>query len=236
MAQRRHDDMHSPNVEQDRGSTPSRRYQSMRSNDAQPRIRRPMFLCAMCLITFRTLDELNAHKDGTHFYCKVCVNGKCHRDQYRLEKHYQKAHPQRWCQHCRQHFDSPTIKLLHDNLSHEYCRLCRTYFKNLSKLGQHIAQKHPTRTTPVPANKPVVGKYYSLLNISPTASHEDVVRAARQARIDTHPDRLCRPELSDHSRAQIVEQAKEVGRAADVLCDVRKRRDYDEDVKFGRKE
>lgn len=249
MAYTRHDDLEvtialspndasllSQNTEHDRGPAPSRRYQSTRYNDEQSKIRQPIILCVVCMATFNTQNELYAHKDREHFFCKMCANNKCHRNRDGLEKHYQKAHPHSWCRHCRTHFNGPALKDLHDRLRHEYCRRCKKCFKTLSELDKHMAEKHPAPNVPAPSKKPLVGKYYSLLNVSPTASHEEMVRAARKARVDAHPDRLCRPGLSHRSRTQISDQAKEVGRAADVLCDVYKRRDYDKDVNLGYKE
>lgn len=209
------------------------RYQSTRHNDEPAKIRRPVILCGVCCLTFTTREELNAHKDLKHFFCAVCDNW--YRFQYGLKRHYQKAHPN-WCEHCRKHLDSPGVKNIHLQICHKYCKHCNNYFKNLTELDNHIAKEH---TAPIPApvaKQPVVGKYYTLLNVSPTASQEDVLRAARNARIKVHPDRLYRPGLSQHSWAQIVEKAKEVGCAADVLCDVCERQKYDHSVKKGRKE
>lgn len=202
------------------------RYQSTRHNDEPAKIRRSVILCVVCSLTFNTKEELNAHKDLKHFFCAVCDNW--YRNQHGLKSHYQKAHPQ-WCEHCRKNLDSPGVKNIHLQICHKYCNHCKNYFKNLSELDNHIAKEH---TAPPRAKRqPIVGKYYTLLNVSPTASHEEVLRAARNARIKTHPDRLYRPGLSPQSWARIVENAQEVGCAADVLCDVSERLKYDDEIK-----
>lgn len=131
------------------------------------------------------------------------------------------------------------LKTAHLRLCHKNCMHCNIYFKNLTDLDKHDFEMHTERFPRPAANvpkQPVVGKYYTLLNVSPSASHEEIFRAARNARIKSHPDRFHRSSLSDQSWALTLDSAKEVGRAADVLCDERDRQKYDSDVKYRRKE
>lgn len=126
----------------------------------------------------------------------------------------------------------PQVSILSKTFGyHKYCRHCNDEFRNQAELDNHNAKVHNAPFPAPRAEKPSVGKYYALLKVSLKASHKEVLRAARNARIKAHPDRLYRSGLSQQSWAKIVEKAKEVGRAADVLCDVRERRKYDYGVK-----
>lgn len=206
-------------------------YQSNRSNDGPGTIRRPVILCVVCILTFNTQKELDAHRGQKHFYCQICDRAckKCYRNQAALERHRQKAHSERWCDYCRRLFDKPADKSHHVNFCHPQCKHCSKFSKSLPELSHHIAATHPDRIA-----APAVGEYYALLNVRPTASHEEILRAARTARVAAHPDRRTRSPLSDQCRAHISHKAKEVGRAADVLCDVRQRLEYDSQLKYGR--
>ena len=70
--------------------------------------------------------------------------------------------------------------------------------------------------------------HYDILGVARTASQEDIEKAAKSKRIACHPDKLKRKEgLTQERLDAIDEQAKEVGFAAEVLCDRRKRASYD---------
>ncbi|KAL9102483.1 MAG: hypothetical protein Q9163_002383 [Psora crenata] len=69
--------------------------------------------------------------------------------------------------------------------------------------------------------------HYATLDVSTTANASEIKRAARQKRIENHPDRLKRPGMSKSELARIDEGAKKVGMAADVLSDEKAKREYD---------
>ncbi|MCJ1425545.1 hypothetical protein MMC29_003445 [Sticta canariensis] len=70
--------------------------------------------------------------------------------------------------------------------------------------------------------------HYATLGISSTSSAEEIEKAARQKRIETHPDRLKRkPGLSAQELEAIDINAKNIGFAAEVLGDPALRRQYD---------
>lgn len=89
----------------------------------------------------------------------------------------------------------------------------------------------PTRQ---PAPK-LVGDLYTALKVSPNASHDDLVYAARKRRIEVHPDRRKLPEMLPSEMSQIDKEAQEVGLAADTLCDEVSRKKYDWAVRRGLK-
>lgn len=189
-------------------------------------------------MAFETLEKLSAHKALKHFFCGTCKT-KFFRDQDKLAKHCMKTHADRWCEFCRVLYHDSRARMCHLHLHHEYCRHCDQYFKDHDELDLHIAAKH-SETLPLPpstadAQNPV-GRYYTLLNVSPRASHDAILQAARRARIAAHPDRHHQPGLSDRTWAEIVDKAKEVGQAADVLSDMYQRINYDHDVMYGLRE
>lgn len=216
-------------------------FQSTRPHDEPGTTHNPLLTCQVCILTFKTPEGLNAHRTLEHFFCKICDGNckKCYESQEALEKHLERSHASSWCEGCRILFDIPTLKTTHLRVCHHYCIHCNIHFRNLTYLDKHDSEMHAERFPRPAANVPkqlVAGKYYTLLNVGPSASHEEMLRAARDARVKAHPDRFHRSSLSDQSWALILDNAKEVGRAADVLCDERDRQKYDSDVKYGRKE
>ena len=72
-----------------------------------------------------------------------------------------------------------------------------------------------------------IPNHYATLGLSSKATASDIKRAARQARVDNHPDCLKKAEMSIRELARIDENAKKVGMAADVLGDEKAKREYD---------
>ena len=69
--------------------------------------------------------------------------------------------------------------------------------------------------------------YYDLLGTTSNATHPEILKAAKKARIAAHPDRRSGEGLSPEEVDRIVEQSKAVGEAADVLSEPSKRLRYD---------
>lgn len=70
--------------------------------------------------------------------------------------------------------------------------------------------------------------HYERLGISKGSSHEQVLKAAKEMRVKTHPDRLKRREgLTEEEIREIDVEAALVGEAADVLSDPGMRYRYD---------
>lgn len=85
----------------------------------------------------------------------------------------------------------------------------------------------------LPSVAPRGGDLYKTLNVSPEASHAEIVRAARRRRIEAHPDRLKYPGMTQSALDGIDDEAQNVGLAADTLCDEVSRRKYDSGVRRG---
>lgn len=91
---------------------------------------------------------------------------------------------------------------------------------------------------PSPPRQPeqkLVGDLYKSLKVSPEASHDEIVHAARKRRIEVHPDRRKLPGMSPSDVSRINMEAQEVGLAADTLCDEASREKYDRALRRGSK-
>ena len=98
---------------------------------------------------------------------------------------------------------------------------------------RHPRQEHGTTAQRIPSSKhrPTTVKegmdLYLILKISPSASQSEIEKAVKKMRIQYHPDKRKRPDMSSKESRCIDEQAKLVGEAAEVLLDPEKRRCYD---------
>ena len=76
--------------------------------------------------------------------------------------------------------------------------------------------------------------HYRTLDIDPSSTHEEVLRAARKKRIETHPDKFIKDGLPSEGLTKVIETSKNVGWAADILCDPKKRQKYDIELRVWR--
>ena len=72
---------------------------------------------------------------------------------------------------------------------------------------------------------------YTILKISPGSSQDDIKRAVRTRRVETHPDKRKGQNLSIEEEDTIDEEAKLVGWAADIVLDPEKRQKHDEQMR-----
>ncbi|KAL8818762.1 MAG: hypothetical protein Q9191_007868, partial [Dirinaria sp. TL-2023a] len=72
--------------------------------------------------------------------------------------------------------------------------------------------------------------YYAILGISPDSNQEEIKTAAKKMRVKVHPDRMNLAAKTEEEKQKIHEKAAQVGQAADVLSDPRKREEYDRKV------
>ena len=75
---------------------------------------------------------------------------------------------------------------------------------------------------------------YAILDISPSATQEEVQKAGKRKRIENHPDRFSGRKLSPQEVDKIIERSKLIGQAADVLCDPTARVKYDGELRSWR--
>ncbi|KAL9126879.1 MAG: hypothetical protein Q9217_004137 [Psora testacea] len=83
------------------------------------------------------------------------------------------------------------------------------------------------RSSKTPSQPVTIPDHYATLGLRFSAGASDIKRAARQKRIETHPDRLKKPGMSEAELSRIDETAKKVGMAAEVLKDEKTKREYD---------
>ena len=72
--------------------------------------------------------------------------------------------------------------------------------------------------------------HYGCLKIRFSSSYTEIAQAARKRRIEVHPDKLKKPGMSDEELLKIDEIAKQVGWAADILLDERRKAKYDREL------
>lgn len=102
--------------------------------------------------------------------------------------------------------------------------------------GKKSSHTSRDETKPSPPRQPapkLAGDLYKSLKVSPDASHDDIVYAARKRRIEVHPDRRKLPAMSPSEVSRIDKEAQEVGLAADTLCDAASREKYDRALRRG---
>jgi len=98
----------------------------------------------------------------------------------------------------------------------------------------------PTPSTRAPASPPApppapdtLPDYYAILRVSPSATPDQIRKAAKIRRIAVHPDTMRRKavqqgkKLSKADEERIDRVAKEVGEAAEVLENITSKMDYD---------
>ena len=71
---------------------------------------------------------------------------------------------------------------------------------------------------------------YKLLGVNASSSHDEIERAAKKKRIETHPDKLKKPGMTKAELNRIDETAKEVGGAAEILLNPAKRSQYNAEM------
>ena len=100
--------------------------------------------------------------------------------------------------------------------------------------GTDESTEEPTRHISVWEEEPP--DHYAILGVEPNSSPVTIGRAARRKRVETHPDKLKRSEgLSTADLLQIDVEAKQVGWAADILCNTESRRNYDHQLQNWRR-
>ncbi|KAL8679121.1 MAG: hypothetical protein Q9186_004566 [Xanthomendoza sp. 1 TL-2023] len=81
--------------------------------------------------------------------------------------------------------------------------------------------------------KDVPPNHYARLGLSEDATAEEIKKASKKMRIQTHPDQVKKgnPNMTENELAKVTSTAANVGEAADVLEDPDKKREYDEKIR-----
>ena len=200
----------------------------------QPRVR-----CRNCRKTFADLMERNHHFQTSlpHFSCRYCKNVVVEfGDADSLRYHYIDRHHELYCHFCDWHFPNTFQRLSHMEGKHWSCSACHKMFPMSELDNNHcrtcysvkISKEFPETPNEDRGNEGRLPNHYARLGISADSSHEQVLKAAKELRVKTHPDRLKRKEgLTEGQRRAIDAEAALVVQTADVLSNPVLRQNYD---------
>ena len=198
--------------------------------------------CEICCETFACNADKKAHFEAMHFLCKPCK--RWFPTSLERGEHYEISdkHVKDYCNICETIFPdlrAHTADHLARRKPRGYTEKSRTYSYRSNTRRDYRSQddphtpprETPSRSIPRP---PSGGIHYTTLGIDSSASHEQVVQAAKKRRIETHPDRLKRRlGLTTRELERIDEEAGTVGNAADILSSPALRAEYDKAVGSG---
>ena len=198
----------------------------------------PPVRCRRCRKTFKDIAERNLHFQTSprHFCCRYChpvVVEFSNADSLRY--HYIDRHIDLYCHTCDLHFPTPVQRQSHLEGGHRLCYGCHKVFPvpelRLECCRICYLAKHGKEASSQDGNNgdgEALPDHYAWLGIGKDSSHEQVLKAAKEMRVKTHPDRLKRREgLTEEEMTVIDKEAALVGQAADVLSDPELRYRYD---------
>lgn len=99
--------------------------------------------------------------------------------------------------------------------------------RNKYKPEPRYEKAHPKIASAIEREKEELVNYYATLGISSLASSHEIKKAARSKRVEVHPDKCIKPDMSKSEKAKVYEIAAAVGQAADVLTDGELKSKYD---------
>ena len=198
----------------------------------------PPVQCRRCRKTFADIAERNHHfqTSSHHFCCRYCKHAVVEfGNANSLRYHYIDRHSELYCHFCDLHFPNTFQRFIHMAGGHWECAICRKIFHLYELCNNHCricySSRFGKRFPEAPngdGNGEGLPDHYARLGISKHSSHEQVLKAAKEMRVKTHPDRLKRREgLREEEMRAIDVEAALVGEAADVLSDPELRYKYD---------
>ena len=98
------------------------------------------------------------------------------------------------------------------------------------KAEPRYERARPRILSTIEGEKEELPNYYATLGISSFASYAEIKKAAKLKRVEVHPDKCIKPDMSESEKAKAYEIAAAVGQAADVLTDGNLRIEYDKKV------
>ena len=101
---------------------------------------------------------------------------------------------------------------------------------NKYKTGPRYEKARPKISSTIEEEEEELPNYYAMLGISPFASRDEVRRAAKSKRVEVHPDKCVKPDMSEIEKEKAYEVAAAVGQAADVLTGAELKWWYDKKV------
>lgn len=193
--------------------------------------------CRKCRKNFTDIAERNRHyqTSARHFCCRYCTHVVEFGYAKSLCYHYIDHHGELYCHICDRHFLDSSQRLSHMEVRHRLCIACHKLFHMSGLHNDHCRDCYSAKygkgfpnaaTGDGPGGR--LPNHYTRLGIGADSSHDGVLKAAKEMRIKTHPDRLKRQEgLTDEQERAIDREAALVGQAADVLSDPDLRQKYD---------
>lgn len=209
------------------------------NDDGAKHKQKPRFPCRKCHQDFATLQERDHHfqTSTNHLLCQYCKQSAGEfRSAQSLRYHYIDHHHELYCHFCDRHFLNASQCHSHMDGRHWPCSACGKMTPRAELHNDHCQTCYPAKFgKPFPkaqsrasGNTNGLPDYYKRLGISRDSSHEQVLKAAKEMRVKTHPDRRKRREgLTVEEERKIDAEAKLVGQAADVLSDPVLREKYD---------
>ena len=209
------------------------------NDDGAKHKQQPRFPCKKCHQDFATLEERDHHfqTSTNHLLCRYCKQSAGEfRNAQSLRYHYIDHHHELYCHFCDRHFPTASQCLGHMDGRHWPCSACCKMTPTSQLHNDHCQTCYPAKFgKPFPkaqdganANTRALPDFYKRLGISKDSSHEQILKAAKEMRVKTHPDRCKRRgDLTAEEEREIDGEAKLVGQAADVLSDPVLREKYD---------
>ena len=197
----------------------------------------PPVRCRRCRKTFKDIAERDLHfrTSPRHFCCRYCDPVVEFGNVDSLRYHYTDRHLELYCHTCDLHFSTESQRLSHMERGHRLCYGCYKVFPVPELLLECCRICFLARNGKEASNKDRDNRdgealldHYARLGIAKDSSHEQVLKAAKEMRVKTHPDRLKRREgLTEEEMSAIDKEAALVGQAADTLSDPDLRYKYD---------
>lgn len=109
----------------------------------------------------------------------------------------------------------------------------REFHERQRQEGREQRGERPRRSNGARPSPPVTTRpadLYALLGVSRWATQDEVLKAAKKKRIETHPDKFSGKGLSPSEVGTLVEQSMLTGQAADILCDPLSRLKHDNEL------
>ena len=167
--------------------------------------------CHLCDVPFSNTGDILRHYRTFH---------RCHQCSYYISIYYETKHEHLWEYHGE---DVPRPKA-----NSEYKKRPKRSRNDQSSTTQDEEANSSPEPESVRDEGPI--DIYAILGLSPQCSHKEAKRAARQRRIETHPDKLKKCSLSTAEKSRVDEMAMLVGFAADIILDPVKRQQYDQEI------
>ena len=211
-------------------------YKSVSGLERHYEHRHESLYCEFCAKVYPTEAAKLNHMEANHCICNPC--GQCFRNRALRERHWARSrtHYKEYCLYCKDIFPDLLAHMRRFHPRRDEYRSERAHGKSRDHGHGSYREEHTRRENPQPSSSAQrTGVHYVTIGVEPSAHQDDILRAAKKRRIETHPDRLKRkPGLTERQKAKIDEEAAKVGHAADILSDPISRLQYDQDVRAGR--